>query len=216
MPAVSNGGTTYTFTVRPGLGSSPPSTETVSADSFKRAIERVQAFGSLFAKSLDDVESMNAVGDTLTINIEAPDPGILVRLAMPYFCAVPSDAPMGAASPTPLASAGPYYVFSQSASQVDVRRNPNYGGDRVRNLGRILYQLGSSNPVNITNAQNGTVDYVPQVALSSSLNADYGPETAAAATRPPADAGAAAVAFRRSCSMRPRAGRSRTRTCGRP
>jgi hypothetical protein len=66
-------------------------------------------------------------------------------------------------------------VYSQTASQVDVRRNPNYGGDRVRNLGRILYALGSSNPTNITNAQNGTVDYVPQVALSSSLNASYGP-----------------------------------------
>jgi peptide/nickel transport system substrate-binding protein len=181
MPTVSADGKTYTFTIRPGLGFSPPSTETVSAASFERAIERVQAFGSGGASLVSDIASMDAAGNTLTITLAAPDPGLLVRLAMPYFCAVPSDAPMDAPSATPLATAGPYYIYSKTANEVDIRRNPNYGGDRVRNLGRILFQLGGSNPDNIAAAQSGTVDYVPQLGVMPSLAASYGPGSPAAA-----------------------------------
>ena len=100
---------------------------------------------------------------------------------MPYFCAVPSDAPMAAPSAMPLATAGPYYIYSKTATEVDIRRNPNYGGDRVRNLGRILFQLGASNPDNIAAAQSGTVDYVPQLGVMPSLATNYGPGSPAAA-----------------------------------
>ena len=40
LPEVSNDGRTYTFAIRKGFRFSPPSTEEVTAESFRRAIER--------------------------------------------------------------------------------------------------------------------------------------------------------------------------------
>ena len=182
MPSVSPDGKTYTFTIRSGLGFSS-GTETVSAMSFKRAIERVQnpAFNSGGASLASDIASVDALGDTLTITLSAPDPGILVRLAMPFFCAVPADAPMDAPATAPLASAGPYYVFSKTPGEIDVRRNPYYGGDRVRNLGRIVFQLNNDQSANLAAVESGAADYVPQIGLSSSLRTSYGPGSPAAA-----------------------------------
>jgi peptide/nickel transport system substrate-binding protein len=176
MPSVSADGTTYTFTIRPGLGFSS-GTETVSAVSFKRAIERVQnpAFNSGGASLASNIASVDATGDTLTVTLSAPDPGILAVLAMPFFCAVPSDAPMDAPATAPLASAGPYYVFSSTASELDVRRNPHYGGDRVRNLGRIVYQFNNDQNANVAAVESGAADYTPQIGLNSSLRTNYGP-----------------------------------------
>ena len=40
FPEVSDGGRTYTFGIRKGFGFSPPSEEEVTAESFRRALER--------------------------------------------------------------------------------------------------------------------------------------------------------------------------------
>ena len=40
MPTVTDGGRIYTFRVRPGFRFSPPSNAPVTADAFRRAIER--------------------------------------------------------------------------------------------------------------------------------------------------------------------------------
>src|SRR5205823_1653516 len=43
LPAISDGGRTYTYSVRPGFRFSPPSNEPVTARSFARALERVRS-----------------------------------------------------------------------------------------------------------------------------------------------------------------------------
>ena len=133
----------------------------MTAASFERAIQRLKtpAIGSGGAAYAADISSFAAVGNTLTINLSAPDAGLPHRLATPFFCAVPSDVPMGAQAAGPIGSAGPYYVSSITPTQIVVERNPHYGGSRIRNIGTFVYQLDPPNRVTSTLA--GTTDLAP-------------------------------------------------------
>jgi peptide/nickel transport system substrate-binding protein len=174
MPTVSADGKTYTFTVRSGQAFSGGPAEPVSADSFKRAIER--ATSSAMAASIGfapparsvvagiegsepfyagtgPFSGIQASGNTLTIQLSAPDATFPSRMSMTYFCATRADAPAGYTGAAPH-SGGPYFVSSPSASgtpqqnnlqhEIVLMRNTAYGGSRVRNLGTIrVVQQGS-------------------------------------------------------------------------
>jgi len=180
-PTVSADGLTYTFTIKPGFGFSPPSTEQVTAGSFARAIERAQnpAIGGV-----DDshIASATASGDQLVVTLKSPEP-LTETLAESFFCAEPSDAPLDGYAPPTMASAGPYYVASAPAGEFVLRQNPNYGGTRIRNLGEIdwLYDVPAAQA--ITDVENGTADYAPSLngADVGSLSGAYGSGSQAAA-----------------------------------
>ena len=161
LPIVSNAGLTYTFTIRSGLGFSSPAGEEVTAASFQREIQRLQtpSVGSLAAAYTSDIASVAAVGNTLTVTLNAPDAGLIHRLTMPLFCAVPSNVPMTTPATAPLGSAGPYYVSALTPTNIVVERNPNYGGTRIRNIGTFEYQLDLANRVTSTLA--GSTDVAP-------------------------------------------------------
>jgi ABC-type oligopeptide transport system substrate-binding subunit len=175
MPAVSADGLMYTFTVRAGQPlSGPGPSESASAESFKRAIER--ATSSAMAASIAPTtppartvvsgivgsadffagtgpfSGIQASGNTLTIQLSAPDGSFVHRLAMPYFCATRADAPAGYSGAAPPHSGGPYFVHSFTSSgsppnqqhEIVLMRNSAYTGDRIRNLGTIRFvQQGS-------------------------------------------------------------------------
>jgi DNA-binding SARP family transcriptional activator/ABC-type transport system substrate-binding protein len=179
MPAVSPDGRTYTFTVRPGYKFSPPSNQAVTAETFRYSIERALS-PQLIKKSLsparnapgprfvDDIEGeqafrrgkaehisgLRANGDTLSITLTNPSPDFLERLALPFFCPVPTGTPFVGGWPAQgeraygaggghIVSAGPYYVANYSNEEhVILKRNPNYHGPRPHALDAIAVLEG--------------------------------------------------------------------------
>src|SRR5205085_11375850 len=101
LPAVSSDRRTYTFRLRPGWRFSDGSP--VTPRSFTRAFERARSeeLVSPAAPYLREVSSWRGRGRTLTIRLRSPAPDFTQRLALPYFCAVPSSAPDRQTHPPP-------------------------------------------------------------------------------------------------------------------
>ncbi len=90
LPTVSPDRLTYTFHVRPGWQFSDGTP--VTAASFARAFERARSpeLVSPADTYLREVRSWQASGQTLTIHLSTSAPDFVQRLALPYFCAVPT------------------------------------------------------------------------------------------------------------------------------
>ncbi len=119
---VSADGLTYTFRLATAFKFSPPSNERVTADSFKRALDRVRdpALQSPGAQFYTNIVSVSSDGDqTLTIRLAHPSGSLLARLAMPFACAVPSDTPFQRQN-VPLPSAGPYYISGNATTLAQI------------------------------------------------------------------------------------------------
>jgi peptide/nickel transport system substrate-binding protein len=159
---ISADGLTYTIKLRDGYRFSPPSSQPVTADAFKRAIERVldPAMQSPGVPFFSDVTSMTTDGDErLTIRLAHPAGDFLSRLAMPFACAVPPDTP-SEPQRSPIPSAGPYYVSGYTeGSRLVLSRNPNYNGPRPSNLDQILYQFNVPFQTTLAQIDSGTADY---------------------------------------------------------
>jgi len=213
MPTISNGRKTYTFTIANHAFSGSPPGEAVTAASFKRAIERAtsptmaltpggtpargfvrdivgaQEFFDGDGITPSGISGVAAVGNTLTIELLAPAENFLHRIAANFFCATPSGAPSGFVAPPtpPLASAGPYFVSSASASEVVLERNPNYGGTRLRNLGTIRV-VPHGSPLAEDYVADAPATYTPQPGALDLVNLTTGVQTLALNTsRPPFD-----------------------------
>ena len=92
MPRVSNGGKTYTFTIKRGFKFSNGTN--VTAANFKRAFDRAlnKAMGSPGSSFLDDVARYRTIGAyqfQVTLKKVAPD--FLARMSMMFFAAVPTN-----------------------------------------------------------------------------------------------------------------------------
>jgi YVTN family beta-propeller protein len=211
FPTVSADGRTYTFRIRSGFRFSPPSRERVTAATFKYAIERslsprmhgpaglaAVAAGSGARATLDDVVGADAYaagrashvsgivanGDTLTIRLERPAVDLPDRLALPFFCAVPTDTPLDPNGLRRIPAAGPYYIAAYTpGQQIVLKRNPRYGGGRPRHLDELRITLGVSQTDTVEQLAAAEADYaldgVPPQAQTR-LRARYGPGSAAA------------------------------------
>ena len=118
MPVVSDGGKTYVFTVRPGFKLSPPSNQEVTAETFKFVLERnlnpkLQSPSASFisdivgAQEVLDGKAQHASGITvngnkLTIKLTKPAPDFLNRIAMWFFCAIPTNTSVDPAKERPV------------------------------------------------------------------------------------------------------------------
>jgi peptide/nickel transport system substrate-binding protein len=205
LPDISADGLTWTFHVRAGFGFSPPSTEQLSAASFRHAIERslapalgeratgMQFLGDVVGAAAfhqgqaDHVDGITADGDTLTIRLEATAADLPARLALPYFCPVPLDTPSVADGVSdPIAMAGPYYIAEQAPGvRLVLMRNPNYGGARGGAFDSVVYRTGVADDLAIDMADRGEVDYVissdaPALLPGGSLETRWGAGSAAA------------------------------------
>jgi YVTN family beta-propeller protein len=175
LPAVSDGGRTYTFTVRKGFRFSPPSNQPVTAETFKYTIERALApkmhgpagnflpdvVGSTAYASgrARHIAGVIASGDKLIIRLQAPAPDLPVRLSTPFFCAVPIGTPVDPKGVDVIPMAGPYYLASSDPSVVLVR-NPNYSGGRPRGPKRIELTVGVAAKQSVRLVEQGKSDYV--------------------------------------------------------
>lgn len=191
-PVVTDGGRTYTFTVRSGYRFNTG--EPVTAQSFVRAAERVLAkrAASPGAQFYNDILGASDVlagrdarprgvtvhGDTITFRLLAPSPTFPARLAMSFFCAQPPTLPVsphGVALPP---MAGPYYVASFDPRRTIVlKRNPYYHGPRAAHVDRIVVTMGTSLETSLLQVRAGQADFdlggLPPAGIDS-LARNYG------------------------------------------
>jgi ABC-type transport system substrate-binding protein/DNA-binding SARP family transcriptional activator len=199
VPAPTDGGRTYSFTIRPGFRFSPPSNEAVTAQTFKATIERVaspkvkSSFARVFSGIVGyheyitgkapELSGVVARGNTLTITLSQPDGSFLAWLASGAACVVPAGTPAvpGLAR---IPSAGPYYISSYSPrQQLVLRRNPNYRGDRPHHLDQMVFTIGINSARALAETKAGAADYavdgLPRYA-GPGLESRYGPGSKAA------------------------------------
>jgi peptide/nickel transport system substrate-binding protein len=200
LPTRSPDGKSYTFTIRHGFRFSPPSSEPVTAQTFKDAIERTlnprikspvaSGFADIvgarayMADKAAHIAGVIARGTKLTIGLIAPAPDILARVAEPAFCAVPSNTPIDPKGVRVIPSAGPYRVASYTPGQgVVLTRNPNYRGSRPHLFARIELAVAVAPKRAVAQVEAGTADYVSDDEVDTDaarLAAHYGPGSPAA------------------------------------
>jgi DNA-binding SARP family transcriptional activator/ABC-type transport system substrate-binding protein/streptogramin lyase len=211
VPRVSDGGRTYTFAIRPGFAFSPPSTEEVTAESFRRSLERalsptfdyvvpealnIVGVDEYRARKADHISGVSASAGKLVVRLRKPDPSFPWFAAM--SCAVPVRTPVVANGlTTPVPSAGPYYLAEHTESFAVLRRNPNYGGSRPQHLDAIIFTFNVDPGQAAARIGDGRLDY-----FLESQNPTLTPDTKAAhvlgrryALTPASSAGVQLLAF---------------------
>jgi peptide/nickel transport system substrate-binding protein len=201
MPVVSRGGRRYTFRVRSGFRFSPPSNEAVTAETFRRTIERalspklgphsaadllddIVGVGAFLAGRARHVSGIVVRGNTSSFTLVQPAGDFVARLSAGYACPVPRAEPILLGRPRPVPSAGPYYIASIEGGRTVLLRNPNYHGSRPRRPERIVYTDDLPAPKAVALADAGAIDYVPSgdgpLTPGGPLDKAYGPGSPAA------------------------------------
>jgi peptide/nickel transport system substrate-binding protein len=141
LPAPTDGGTTYTFQLRPGIRYS--NGKPVKASDFRSTIERDLQIGSpvsFYAGIVGAAEckpkkpcdlSGGIVADdaarTVRFHLTAPDPEFLYKLAVPFAYVVPAGTPPRDTGTHPLPATGPYMIASyRPKSLLKLVRNPYF------------------------------------------------------------------------------------------
>ena len=173
MPAVSNGGLTYTFTVRSDFRFSDGSA--VTAGSFRRAIERAlhPKMQSPAASFVADIRGADAVlagkartpagvkvsGDRLSITLTKRAPDFLSRISMLFFCAVPESLPIDDRGVTRIPGAGPYYFAEfNRRSSILLQRNPYYRGNRPQKWDQVKVAQNVGVQTSYLQVRRGDID----------------------------------------------------------
>jgi len=169
FPKVSNSGKTYDFTVNAGF-TKFSNGQPVTAANFKAAIDRdadpkmqspaVPFFSDIVGSSKSPVSGVKVNGKHLVITLTKASPDFLARMAMPFFCAVPTNLahdPNGVLAPP---SAGPYFISDRVPNKsITIKKNPNYKGKRPHNVNQINYNVGNSLDAIYLRTQQGATDY---------------------------------------------------------
>jgi peptide/nickel transport system substrate-binding protein len=175
MPTVTNGGKTYTLTLRKGLKYSNGTP--IKASDFKTSIERdyqvdspgVGFFGGIVGAAnygttkkgdISGIKTNDATGK-ITITLTAPQGDFEYIMATTFTALVPPGSPNKDQSTTPLPASGPYMIQSYKPNkQAIVVRNPNFNASA----------FGGNIPAG--NPDKMTIDIIgdPGVALTRTLN----------------------------------------------
>lgn len=202
FPKVSNGGKTYTFTIRSGLKLSNGSK--VTAKNFAFAIERAlsKPLNSPAGQFIADPAGANIVGATaaaasatpqmpsgvtakgnkLTVRLVKADATFLAKITMPFFQALPTNISLTSAivnvgGATGLPSGGPYYVSSREPDRsLFVKQNKFYKGPRPHNLAALQFKIGIALDPGFREVESGAADYAPAIppAEHARLGQQYG------------------------------------------
>lgn len=160
MPKVSNGGKTYTFTLKPGIkfSNGKPITPADVKWTFVRMLTASLAspgagfFGDIVgADKLIAGKSKALPGivtgpNTVTFKLTKPSGSFLYRITMRFTCTVPNGTPAKAIENGSLPSTGPYMIKKYTPSRdLDLVRNPNYNAASLGkrgNLDEIDFPIG--------------------------------------------------------------------------
>jgi peptide/nickel transport system substrate-binding protein len=178
MPRISNGGKTYTFTIKSGLKfpDGKPINATVEKATFTR----------LFAKKLaspavgffDVIKSVSAHRNKLTMRLKSPVGSFLKRMTVPWTCPVPLGSSTSAVENGSLLVSGPYVVSKYTPDrQLVLARNPAYNraalGDRGH-FDSIVIDIGvdaAQAELQIKAGQlDGYLDRLPAASVNQDLN----------------------------------------------
>jgi peptide/nickel transport system substrate-binding protein len=187
LPKITDGGRTYTFTLRKGLRFSTGAPVTAADVAF--TINRIlqPALKAYAAESFADIVGARAVlagkaksasgivarGNRLTIRLTKPVGAFTARVGL-AACVLPHTLPAdpeGVKAPVP--AAGPYFVAEYvPGDHIVLERNAFYRGSRPRHLDRIDVDLTRDAPSLLAAVDKGELDYgwVP--------TADYGDRAA--------------------------------------
>src|SRR3954451_1204022 len=169
FPKVSNGGKTYDFTVKAGF-TKFSNGQAVTAANFKAAFDRdadpkmqspaLPFFSDVVGSDKSPVSGVKVNGKHLIINLTKPAPDFLARVAMPFFCAVPTNLAHDPNGVLSLPAAGPYYIADRVPNKsITIKRNPNYKGKRPHNVDGIKINVGNTLDATYLRAQQGATDY---------------------------------------------------------
>jgi ABC-type oligopeptide transport system substrate-binding subunit len=172
FPKVSAAGKVYDFTVSAGFTKFSDGSP-VTAANFKAAIDRdadpkmqspaVPFFSDIVGSDTSPVSGAKVKGSHLIITLTKASPDFLARMAMPFFCAIPTNLPHDPNGVLAPASAGPYYISERVPNKsITIKKNPNYKGKRPHNVNSIVYNIGNSLDASYLRAQQGATDYAAQ------------------------------------------------------
>jgi ABC-type oligopeptide transport system substrate-binding subunit len=169
FPKVSSGGKVYDFTVNASF-TKFSNGQPVTAANFKAAIDRnadpkmqspaVPFFSDIVGSDKSPVSGARVKGNHLIITLSKAAPDFLARMAMPFFCAIPTNLPHDPNGVETPPSAGPYYIAERTPNKsIIVKRNPNYKGKRPHNVNQIVYTIGNSLEAIRLRVEQGESDY---------------------------------------------------------
>jgi peptide/nickel transport system substrate-binding protein len=177
LPKVTNGGKTYTMTLRKGLKYSDGTA--VKASDFSASIVRdfkvdspgVGFFGNIVGAdnaksgSISGITTNDASGK-ITINLKSPQGDFMNILATTFAAPVPAKTPAKDQSTTPAPATGPYMIKSYKPNkQAIVVRNPSFkasmfgGNVPSGNPDRMTIDIIGDDSVALQRVINGTDDY---------------------------------------------------------
>jgi len=199
MPAVTDGGRTYTFHVHPGVRYSPPVNRAVRPSDFAYAIERLFHVGSPGVGFYSIIQGADAYaahkaahisgivaddkGMTITFHLTHPDGAFLDIMAMPFAFAVPAGMPYKDISTDDQwrVASGPYMIKTYvPKQQIVLVRNPNFHqwspNSPDGHLNEVHVQIGITPEQAVNETIDGQLDWymeaVPPDRLSE-LRARY-------------------------------------------
>ena len=175
FPTVSRRGSNYTYTIRVRSGFRYQDGTAVTAADFVHAIRRSLDPGvaTVGPSVLHDLVGVAARGSTLSITMDRPASDLPTVLSSTLFCAIPAGLPATPVQTAPMA--GPYYIASYSPSEIVLRRNPNYGGNRPQNAAEIEWMFQIQADAIALRVERGDADYgIISPAATVPIAAEYG------------------------------------------
>ncbi len=183
LPKVTNGGKTYTFTLRKGIKFSNGKTVTVNdvLASFQRIFKVSNPNAGTWYSSIVGGAAcvttpatckltggvvVNAATNKVTINLVAPDAEFLDQLAVPFGSILPASAPVKDAGTTPIPGTGAYEFSKYDPNhQLTMVRNPHFkvwsaAAQPQGYPNEIDMVFGSTVESEVTAVENGQGDWV--------------------------------------------------------
>jgi peptide/nickel transport system substrate-binding protein len=183
MPTVTDGGKTYSFTLRKGIRFSTGKALTVAdvkasfqrlfkvanpnAGSWYNVIVGASACLSKPATcTLNGGVVVNAATNSVVFHLTQPDPAFLDQLAVPFGTILPAGSPGHDAGTTPLPGTGPYYFASyQPNKALILKRNPYFKvwsakAEPPGYPSEIEETFGLSAEAEVTAVENGQADWM--------------------------------------------------------
>lgn len=190
MPKVTDGGRTYTFTLRRGVRFSTGA-EVTSADvgaSFRRIFRASGPTAGTFYQNIVGADAclarpadctlpgVTAHGREIVIRLTRSDSEFPMKLAVPHAVILPADTPAKDQGNKPIPGTGPYAIAAYDPNKrLLLKRNPHFKewSHAAQPQGypdRIVYQYGTTVESEVTAVENGSADAVWDQPPADRLN----------------------------------------------